>query len=459
MTILLSQAVRVGGAVLAAGTTQTMAADLEADLVTRKMATYTVAPMKSTVPLFGENDPLTGGLTFLAGGEDITDSMGGGGGGSRPVYRGPVATRVLVPNTKHATNRQGMWRSLHYARDNISAVQLGYANWWYALQTENLPGTAATFAASIEYPLGSTPQQFLFAGAATGSAADGATILTDLLTLTAQIPAGSQFAVYTWADMQNGIIYNTTGAAITGDRGVFGVTTPNLTATGGAAIGSASTGALSPLVAILGDTKRPTVALVGDSIQLGAVNLVTTQVVGNGLGDQGLTARSIGPQFGYLNLGSYGDRAQTYITAAGARRKALMAYCSHVVCNFGTNDVGNGRTAVQALADIATIAGWYPSKPFFQETIAPLTTSTDSWATTANQTVGANDAQRVLLNNAFRDAPMWLSGIFDTASVLETSWGSGVWKSPGMTLDGIHLSVRAQMTIQGSGVVNPAMIF
>lgn len=62
MTILLSQAVRVGGAVLAAGTTQTMAADLEADLVTRKMATYTVAPMKSTVPLFGENDPLTGGI-------------------------------------------------------------------------------------------------------------------------------------------------------------------------------------------------------------------------------------------------------------------------------------------------------------------------------------------------------------------------------------------------------------
>jgi hypothetical protein len=65
MTILLSQAVRVGGVVLAAGTTQTLAADLEADLVTRKIATYTVAPMKSTVPLFWENDPLTGGLEIL----------------------------------------------------------------------------------------------------------------------------------------------------------------------------------------------------------------------------------------------------------------------------------------------------------------------------------------------------------------------------------------------------------
>lgn len=84
MTILLSQAVRVGGAVLAAGTAQTLAADLEADLVTRKMATYTVAPMKSTVPLFGENDPFTGKVRIIGPDGDITASDLAAGTAPRP---------------------------------------------------------------------------------------------------------------------------------------------------------------------------------------------------------------------------------------------------------------------------------------------------------------------------------------------------------------------------------------
>lgn len=64
MTILLSQAVRVGGTVLAAGTTQTLAADIEADLVHRKMATYTSDPAiaLNDVPVKANINPLTGGI-------------------------------------------------------------------------------------------------------------------------------------------------------------------------------------------------------------------------------------------------------------------------------------------------------------------------------------------------------------------------------------------------------------
>jgi len=62
MTILLNQAVRVGGSVLAAATTQTLAADLEADLVQRKMATYISNPADalSDVPVRAKVNPLTG---------------------------------------------------------------------------------------------------------------------------------------------------------------------------------------------------------------------------------------------------------------------------------------------------------------------------------------------------------------------------------------------------------------
>lgn len=77
MTILLSQAVRVGGAVLAAGTTQTLEASLEADLITRKMATYTVSPQRASVQLSGEFDPITGEIEIIGpDGEPI--SVGGG---------------------------------------------------------------------------------------------------------------------------------------------------------------------------------------------------------------------------------------------------------------------------------------------------------------------------------------------------------------------------------------------
>ena len=44
MTIILTKPVRVGGVELAAATTQTFAADVEADLVARGSAVYTINP-------------------------------------------------------------------------------------------------------------------------------------------------------------------------------------------------------------------------------------------------------------------------------------------------------------------------------------------------------------------------------------------------------------------------------
>ena len=57
MTILLTQNLRVGGVVLNSGTTQTFGADLEADIVARKGATYLTDPTPGkTVPVFATTD-------------------------------------------------------------------------------------------------------------------------------------------------------------------------------------------------------------------------------------------------------------------------------------------------------------------------------------------------------------------------------------------------------------------
>ena len=64
MTILLTQNLRVGGVVLNSGTTQTFGADLEADIVARKGATYLTDPTPGkTVPVFATTD-VTGVIEF-----------------------------------------------------------------------------------------------------------------------------------------------------------------------------------------------------------------------------------------------------------------------------------------------------------------------------------------------------------------------------------------------------------
>jgi len=66
MTILLTKPLRVGGVELASGTTQTLGASLEADVVARMGATYTTDPMVGrTVPVVATTD-LTGGIKIIS---------------------------------------------------------------------------------------------------------------------------------------------------------------------------------------------------------------------------------------------------------------------------------------------------------------------------------------------------------------------------------------------------------
>lgn len=76
MTILLTQATRIAGTPVAAGTQQTLEASLEADLVARKMATYISDPAAklSDVPVTSRKT-LTGGIETSAGGTVINGTL------------------------------------------------------------------------------------------------------------------------------------------------------------------------------------------------------------------------------------------------------------------------------------------------------------------------------------------------------------------------------------------------
>ena len=99
-----------------------------------------------------------------------------GGAGNSPIgpilapYTGQVATRSSAPVSVTGTPSSALFAnssSWHYARDNISSLQIILPNF-----TRNGSGDEATtggnivYRASIEYPIGANKQSFLFSGSA-----------------------------------------------------------------------------------------------------------------------------------------------------------------------------------------------------------------------------------------------------------------------------------------------------
>lgn len=348
--------------------------------------------------------------------------------------------------------------------DRLTSISLVYANWYVkssATVGENLPGAATTFQAAIEYPSGTIAAVVTFGGSSTGTAADGETIVSDPAAV--NIPLGASFFVRTFASSTAGILYrngsgglnNIVGTPVSGEAWTFGVTTPNLVATPGP-FANQQTGIYFGPTAIVGLTSKPTLFIAGDSRQNNGVNYDTTS---DGFGLTGEFGRSFGVSFGALNAGCASERSQTIATTPSlyAKRLALSQYCSHIVSGYGINDItgagGATRTAAQLLADLQTIWAQFGGKPVYQTTIGPKSSSTDSWATTVNQTTDATNSERTSFNDSIRYMPSPLAGYFEVADQMESARNSGIWKA-GYTADGLHANQAAQLALVSSKAVS-----
>jgi lysophospholipase L1-like esterase len=192
-------------------------------------------------------------------------------------------------------------------------------------------------------------------------------------------------------------------------------------------------------IAIMGRTsvKKPTTKsalLVGDSIMWGTGDSTTPR-----------------DYIGYTQTALYNKRPLVVIarpseTAQGFNvvtnrmfRMQMIKHCGFVVSNYGINDIRASRTLAQVQNDLLAIWNMFNKMglPVFQNTITPSTTSTDSWATTGNQTPESSNAVRVQVNDWIRTVPSPLSGYFEIADLAETARNSGIWKA-GYTSDGLH---------------------
>lgn len=361
--------------------------------------------------------------------------------------------------TVSGASREQMSRQISFARDAITSLQCVFPNFYYDGVFHG-SGGPLTIESAIEYPIGTTATRLLFGGLTQGSIPDLSTFTTDPLTIA--IPKGAQFAVRTWTHSDFAYINRAFWQGFTGDASVTSganLTTANLVI--GVAGGFGGNTTMFGPVAIIAQTRLPSIYVLGDSIAAGI-----TDTAGGASGDFGVITESLGPSFAYINNSVSGLRALN-VVADNAIHVQFAQYCSHIACNLGSNDLTvSVRTPAQLIADLNTIIALFPGKPFFQTDYIPRTTGT--WATYAGQTLTAQEANLQSVSATILASGLTgMTGYFAIRAALQALVddggvpvnNSGRWSySPVLTADGVHPNHTANALIVSAGTVNPNVI-
>lgn len=203
---------------------------------------------------------------------------------------------------------------------------------------------------------------------------------------------------------------------------------------GGSNSSSNGGGVFSPVVieGLALNGTLPSIAIIGDSISEGTGDggFYTNN---GGFLERALTAQfNLGwtyattPLYGMVKTGASGEALHTFADWHNSRlRVAVASRASHVISNYGTNDLASG--SAQMCGDLLTVAGWFTGQniPFFQCTLVPKTTSTDGWTTLANQTMQGNQTEgaRRQFNNYMLDATGAIAVTNETAFCSYTAAG------------------------------------
>lgn len=145
-----------------------------------------------------------------------------------------------------------------------------------------------------------------------------------------------------------------------------------------------------------------------------------------------------------VKLSRGGETAVSFGSASTRRiRHPYTAGVTRWILEYGTNDqvLSSAAGVVQAKDRLLTIAYYLKSQGglVYIATVPPRTSSTDSWATTTNQTPLAGSAVTYLaaLNQWIRSTPAPFSGYLDLEGACSSAQDSGKWAA-GATIDGVH---------------------
>ncbi|TCP30680.1 hypothetical protein [Sphingomonas sp. BK235] len=339
-----------------------------------------------------------------------------------------------------ASNTRALSYVTYRAAAPISRPRVLHSNWY--LSPTNFNEINASAAASynnwIEYPIGAAGALY---GPFAGAAEPGADVVIDCGPV--EIPRGASFRV--WTEINGPLALSTqmrhpNPSPSIGCAMQFGAPPPNPTAPG-QSLPTPFNG-LGYFPAVLDDTTYRSVLLVGDSHESG---LGDTLTIGNAFGP---FERFYGDLVPMMQLSVQGDTLSAQLRAGNfVRRQRVMQYFSDINIGAGGGDISNGDTAATIIANLRAVCAMVPAgKKRFTTTEFPKTSSTDSFATVANQAVTANEATRLELNLFKRTlgATATQPALFDyyhdferIVGVFNGNTSAIVWPANGTT-DGVH---------------------
>lgn len=370
-----------------------------------------------------------------------------------------------------AQTTAGTSRFSYKSQATVTKIRLTFINWYNSSYkaspycTDNNNAAPITVQALVYGPGSSTGIVATVSGSASWVINGGAWVQTDWISV--NIAAGQTFDVQTYvsgAQWYPMLVYAGWWAAGS-NQAVAG----SAKITSGA---SSSNGIYMPAV-ITGDHTNGAVLILGDSIAHNSA-----------LATLGYIEKGLDGQYGAINAAVSGDRAYWALDGTGRRTKSWFANqdASTTICEYGRNDLIDGRTLGQLQANLLTI--WNQQSGYgqrvIQPTITPHTNSTDSWATTGNQTVVNTtvESRRVQLNDWLRAGAPIVSGTavapgtsgallagqaghplhthWEIADHVETARNSGIWKA-GHTGDGLHPNTTG-INAAAAGVVPAAVV-
>lgn len=382
-----------------------------------------------------------------------TSAVSGGAGLSFLEGLAPVAPKTLLSGGEYSTTTAAEGQLGRTSRQWFKPVEpVTYARFLYQnLSTvRNVVNNPITVSASVERNStvsAATPApvavRVTFNGSPSVVLAPGSWALSDPIMVDDVQRSGFYVRTFTGVSEvgqtwpSNG---HTRGALYPGEMAWYGDRTGSAEITGGFA-GTAL--AHGPAAILTMPTDRPVVTVVGDSI---------TQGSNDGGAGEGYWTRYGNAQRVRVNKAAANGESARWVLDTTNNRDTLwlqVVGSDYVVCALGTNDSSQWQNLTGMQEHFPRV--WdrmnaSAREGVYQTTLPPNTTSTDSWATTANQMVRNFEAVRTGFNAWLRSgAPITgrgvigdpshpLKGVLDVAPAVEDA---GKWR-PGFTNDGVH---------------------
>lgn len=331
----------------------------------------------------------------------------------RAPYLGQVATRCFVPRNKAAGPNYIRGVDMVWTRDRAVNPKIGWGRWIVTGHEEVAATGDITFVAGIQLPDGTNIYANQCPGGASVAFTSGSTLFLDF---TADIPANTRVKLFTLQDSATSaeVIWRQGQAQDQNapDCGMNGPT--NGTRPGLFDAFSNFSEYSYPPVAFLAQTRQPSIWQIGDSREE-----TGTEGARGPAYDNGFTIPAIGQKFGYICNTVSGTSLVQFLAATNtARRRALAAYCTHVLDTFGYNDLaGQARTAAQLIADRTTLANQFPNQIVIGVTVPISPNTSDAYNTRANQ--GTVASKWAVFNQAARDGIAGEKILLDVADAVD----------------------------------------